>query len=93
MCVNPEGKRGKTGDLSREVLQTAGAAVTTNCKKSAEAIVGVIRRADKVTGTSCFEVALNRRMPNGMYGGVRGGRDSLLLDYIKAPLSKESGIS
>ena len=40
-----------------------------------------------------IEVALNRRMPNGMYGGVRGGRDSLLLDYIKAPLSKESGIS
>ena len=23
-------------------------------------------------GTSCFEVMLNRRMPNGMYGGVRG---------------------
>lgn len=27
-------------------------------------------------GTSCFEVMLNRRMPNGMYGGVRGGLNS-----------------
>ncbi len=26
--------------------------------------------------TSCFEVMLNRRMPNGMYGGVRGGLNS-----------------
>ena len=25
---------------------------------------------------SCFEVMLNRRMPNGMYGGVRGGLNS-----------------
>ncbi len=23
-------------------------------------------------GAACFEVMLNRRMPNGMYGGVRG---------------------
>ena len=32
-------------------------------------------------GTTCFEVMLNRRMPNGMYGGVRGERKSPLLDY------------
>jgi len=25
---------------------------------------------------------LNRRMPNGMYGGVRGERKSPLLDYV-----------
>ncbi|MCM1302759.1 MAG: hypothetical protein NC305_06665 [Lachnospiraceae bacterium] len=31
-------------------------------------------------GTPCFEVILNRRMPNGMYGGVRGVRKSPLLD-------------
>ncbi len=29
---------------------------------------------------SRFEVMLNRRMPNGMYGGVRGERKSPLLD-------------
>ena len=33
-------------------------------------------------GTSCFEVMLNRRMPNGMYGGVRGERKSPLLDWL-----------
>ena len=30
---------------------------------------------------SCFEVILNRRMPNGMYGGVRGEREYPLLDF------------
>ena len=35
-------------------------------------------------GTTCFEVMLNRRMPNGMYGGVRGERKSPLLDFTKA---------
>ena len=30
--------------------------------------------------TPRFEVMLNRRMPNGMYGGVRGERKSPLLD-------------
>lgn len=39
MQVNPAGRRGKIDDLSREVLQTARAVVTTNCKKSAEVIV------------------------------------------------------
>ena len=34
-------------------------------------------------GTSCFEVMLNRRMPKGMYGGVRGERKSPLLDLIR----------
>ena len=29
-----------------------------------------------------FEVMLNRRMPNGMYGGVRGERKSPLLDCL-----------
>ena len=33
-------------------------------------------------GTSCFEVMLNRRMPNGMYGGVRGGLNSPYSIYI-----------
>ena len=33
-------------------------------------------------GTTCFEVMLNRRMPNGMYGGVRGERKSPLLDFL-----------
>lgn len=33
--------------------------------------------------TSCFEVMLNRRMPNGMYGGVRGEVQSPLLDYVR----------
>ena len=28
-----------------------------------------------------FNFELNRRVPNGMHGGVRGGRESLLLDY------------
>lgn len=32
---------------------------------------------------SCFEVMLNRRMPNGMYGGVRGEVQSPLLDYVR----------
>ena len=31
-------------------------------------------------GATCFEAMLNRRMPNGMYGGVRGERKSPLLD-------------
>ena len=39
--------------------------------------------------TSCFEVMLNRRMPNGMYGGVRGGLNSPYsidsLIYIRYP--------
>ena len=28
-------------------------------------------------GTTCFEVMLNRRMPNGTYGGVRGEKKNL----------------
>ena len=41
MCVNREGRRGKNTDLSREVSQAVSSAVvTTNCEKSAEAIVG-----------------------------------------------------
>ena len=41
MCVNQAGRRGKTGDLSREVSQAdISAVVTTNCEKSAEVIVG-----------------------------------------------------
>jgi len=39
MQVNPAGRRGKIEGLSREVLQTARAVVTTNCKKSAKVIV------------------------------------------------------
>ena len=35
--------------------------------------------------TACFEVILNRRMPNGMYGGVRGEIKSPLLDPYKPP--------
>ena len=47
MCVNQAGRRGKTGDLSREISQAVSlAAVTTNCEKSANAIVG---RAQKPT--------------------------------------------
>ena len=41
MDVNREGRRGKNTDLSREVSQAVSlAVVTTNCEKSAEAIVG-----------------------------------------------------
>ena len=41
-------------------------------------------------GTSCFEVMLNRRMPNGMYGGVRGERN---LPYsIRRVCGKEDGV-
>ena len=41
MCVNQEGRRGKNTDLSREVSQALSlAVVTTNCEKSADAIVG-----------------------------------------------------
>ena len=41
MSVNQEGRRGKNTDLSREVSQAAPlAVVTTNCEKSAEAVVG-----------------------------------------------------
>jgi hypothetical protein len=47
MQVDPAGRRGKTGDLSREVLQASKGVVTTNCKKSAEAIVGTSRRAEQ----------------------------------------------
>ena len=32
---------------------------------------------------SCLEDTLNLRMPNGKYGGVRGGRKSPLLDIIR----------
>ena len=32
--------------------------------------------------TLSLDVMLNRRMPNGTYGGVRGGRESPLLDSI-----------
>ena len=40
MQVNDAGRRGKTDDLSREVSQAVPlAVVTTNCEKSAEAIV------------------------------------------------------
>ena len=43
MCVNREGRRGKSTDLSREVSQAVSSAVvTTNCEKSAEAIVGKV---------------------------------------------------
>ena len=31
---------------------------------------------------------LNRRVPNGMHGGVRGRRDSALLDFINPLISK-----
>ena len=34
-------------------------------------------------GTPYFEVMLNRRMPNGMYGGVSGERNSPLLDFFQ----------
>ena len=44
-------------------------------------------------GTSCFEVMLNRRMPNGMYGGVRGEKKSPLLDSIDILLHKEQNKS
>lgn len=41
MGVNQEGRRGKNTDLSREVSQAVLlVVVTTNCEKSAEAIVG-----------------------------------------------------
>lgn len=33
-----------------------------------------------------FNFELNRRVPNGMHGGVRGGRESLLLDFEKIGL-------
>lgn len=39
MQVNQAGRRGKIDDLSREVSQTEESVVTTNCEKSAEAIV------------------------------------------------------
>ena len=39
MQVNQASRRGKIDDLSREVSQAEGSAVTTNCEKSAEAIV------------------------------------------------------
>ena len=48
MGVNQEGRRGKNTDLSREVSQAVSlAVVTTNCEKSAEAIVGISRRAEQ----------------------------------------------
>ena len=48
MCVNREGRRGKNTDLSREVSQAVPSAVViTNCEKSAEAIVGEIRRVEQ----------------------------------------------
>ena len=41
MGVNQEGRRGKNTDLSREISRAVSlAVVTTNCEKSAEAIVG-----------------------------------------------------
>ncbi len=41
MCVNQEGRRGKSTDLSREISQAVLlAVVTTNGEKSADAIVG-----------------------------------------------------
>ena len=40
MQVNQAGRRGKIDDLSREVSQTEESVVTTNCEKSAEAVVG-----------------------------------------------------
>ena len=39
MCVNQAGRRGKTNGLSCEVSQRSDSRVTTNCEKSAEAIV------------------------------------------------------
>ena len=39
MQVNQAGRRGKIDDLSREVSQAKKFVVTTNCEKSAEAIV------------------------------------------------------
>lgn len=48
MCVDQEGRRGKSIDLFREVSQTVPlAAVTTNCEKSAEAIVGRQKKLPK----------------------------------------------
>lgn len=48
MYVNREGRQGKNTDLSREVSQAASSdVVTTNCEKSAEAIVGEIQRAEQ----------------------------------------------
>jgi len=39
MQVNQAGRRGKIEDLSREISQAEKSVVTTNCEKSAEAIV------------------------------------------------------
>ena len=48
MGVNQEGRRGKNTDLSREVSQAVPLAVVTmNCEESAEAIVGISRRAEQ----------------------------------------------
>ena len=33
-----------------------------------------------LSGPACFEIELNRRMPNGMSGGVRGRGEPSLLD-------------
>ena len=39
-------------------------------------------------GTTCFEVMLNRRMPNGTYGGVRGEKKNLPYSILLHPLEK-----
>ena len=49
MGVNQEGRRGKNTDLSREISQAVSlAVVTTNCEKSAEAIVDRWKHLPKV---------------------------------------------
>ena len=35
---------------------------------------------EEILSDENIKLELNRRMPNGMYGGVRGGRKFLLLD-------------
>ena len=38
-----------------------------------------------LSGPTCLEIELNRRMPNGTSGGVRGRGEPSLLDYEKPP--------
>lgn len=60
MCVDQEGRRGKSIDLFREVSQTVPlAAVTTNCEKSAEAIVGRKKKKKVTEGLNNVTVQTN----------------------------------
>lgn len=42
----------------------------SNLKREAET-GGACKLLRLLHGTSCFEVMLNRRMPSGMYGGMK----------------------